>query len=349
MGVPETIAAARAPRMPYLDGWRGLAILMVLLAHFGGVRALGLLGVQLFFVLSGLLMSRVLFQQRMPLATFYRRRIARIFPVFYLYLGVTALWSLAMPSPATPAGSLGWSALFLRTYWPGGDIWADPLVGHLWSLNVEEHCYVGMSLIALLTAHRAPRWAVVGLGAAAALFLAGYALHRAWPQWAPTGSSAPFLRTEVAGFAILVAAALHTGLRTIRWRPDGIIFIAVGTVTLVAIAASIGMVLPSGGNALRYLIVPLLLAATVNLLPTAPSSVLALLSHPLLAWFGLRSFSLYLWHYPIWRLAAQEGSTALSMGCWFVLSVAIAVLSFHVVERPMRRLIAGPSATGDMP
>src|SRR5579872_1267137 len=75
-------------RIDYLDGWRGLAILVVLVAHFGHLEStnLGLFGVELFFVLSGLLMARILYEQRMPIGEFYRRRIARIFPLFYLFV-----------------------------------------------------------------------------------------------------------------------------------------------------------------------------------------------------------------------------------------------------------------------
>ena len=68
--------------IPYLDGWRGLAVAFLLLGHFFPVDGInfGTVGVHLFFVLSGLLMTRILFVQKVPLALFYQRRIARIFP-----------------------------------------------------------------------------------------------------------------------------------------------------------------------------------------------------------------------------------------------------------------------------
>ena len=75
-------------RNPHYDGWRGMAIAVVLLSHFINILGLyaGKFGVAAFFVLSGALMSSILFVKRIPLATFYKRRISRIFPVFFIYV-----------------------------------------------------------------------------------------------------------------------------------------------------------------------------------------------------------------------------------------------------------------------
>ena len=84
-------------RIDYLDGWRGLAIFLVLQGHFFAIQGWhsGRMGVDIFFCLSGLLMSRILFQRRVPLTTFYKRRISRIIPAFLLFLlivfGIAAL------------------------------------------------------------------------------------------------------------------------------------------------------------------------------------------------------------------------------------------------------------------
>ena len=70
-------------RFGYLDGWRGIAIAMVLISHFlGDLGSYGRMGVDVFFVLSGLLMANILFVKRMPLSKFYKRRFSRVFPVF---------------------------------------------------------------------------------------------------------------------------------------------------------------------------------------------------------------------------------------------------------------------------
>ena len=73
--------------LPFLDGWRGVAIVMLMIGHFAPVPGIdfGTIGVNFFFVLSGLLMSRILFVDAVPIPTFYRRRIARIFPLAYFF------------------------------------------------------------------------------------------------------------------------------------------------------------------------------------------------------------------------------------------------------------------------
>jgi peptidoglycan/LPS O-acetylase OafA/YrhL len=78
----------------YFDGWRGIAILLVLVAHFNHAPVGGI-GVTIFFALSGVLMTRILFIQGTPLNVFYRRRAARILPAFWLYvLLVFAAWKI---------------------------------------------------------------------------------------------------------------------------------------------------------------------------------------------------------------------------------------------------------------
>lgn len=79
----------------YLDGWRGMAILLVLYAHFS-LGAGGDLGVLLFFVLSGLLVSDLLFQRQVGIGVFCWRRATRILPTFWLYLGAMAIYAGAL-------------------------------------------------------------------------------------------------------------------------------------------------------------------------------------------------------------------------------------------------------------
>lgn len=125
----------------YLDGWRGMAISGVLLSHFAGLQVVnsGRLGVDLFFVLSGLLMSRILFEDKISLATFYRRRISRIVPVFALFL-LVLFSAFAAAGIAVSFKEALASATFTRTFFGEVQIWDSEFpIGHLWSLNVEEH------------------------------------------------------------------------------------------------------------------------------------------------------------------------------------------------------------------
>jgi peptidoglycan/LPS O-acetylase OafA/YrhL len=79
-------------RIDYLDGWRGLAILLVLVAHFLQLKwmDLGTMGVDVFFVLSGMLMANILFVKKVSLTIFYKRRISRVFPVFIIFYQASA-------------------------------------------------------------------------------------------------------------------------------------------------------------------------------------------------------------------------------------------------------------------
>src|SRR5690606_14066044 len=110
----------------------------------------GRLGVDLFFVLSGLLMSRILYERRVPLKTFYWRRASRILPVFFLF--IASMFTLAQVRELDwPTIEVIASLAFLRTYFPDVSIWQSAVpIGHLWSLNVEEHAYIILALIAAI-------------------------------------------------------------------------------------------------------------------------------------------------------------------------------------------------------
>ena len=112
-------------RLDYLDGWRGIAIALVLQAHFAGTRLFysGAAGVDVFFCLSGLLMANLLFVRRVPLGEFYRRRISRIIPVFLLF--VVCAYALAILQSVEFTGTeVAATLTFLRTYLPAAPgIW----------------------------------------------------------------------------------------------------------------------------------------------------------------------------------------------------------------------------------
>ncbi len=325
-----------SPRLAWLDGWRGVAILLVLLEHFASIPT-GRLGVDLFFVLSGLLISRILFVDRVPLGTFYRRRVARIFPVFYLYLATMTFagWLLL---PTLDWASVGWTAVFLRSYFPDTHIWQDPLsLGNLWSLNVEEHAYLLMSLFAACAATSGERNARWALSAAACVPMA---VHVYLYLYSPPSHGTPFdLRTEAAIFPLLVSAAIFLWLRTLRLRVSPIGFVLVFSVTVLTIVVvTVGV--SQGGSVLRYLVLPVLLSLTINLLEFAPAVFRRALSARWLTWFGLCSYSIYLWHYPFFFLA-NHGYWKWGPIAGFGAALLVSVASFYLFEQPMRAWIRG--------
>lgn len=323
--------------IPWLDGWRGIAIALVLFEHFAGAPT-GRLGVEVFFVLSGLLITKILFVDRISLPTFYRRRAARILPVFYLYVTVMVLTGL-IALPAIDWRSVATTAVFLRSYF-GSHIWNDPLAfGNLWSLNVEEHAYLLLSLLALLAARSSERMARWFLTAALAIPLATHVYFRVFPE---QGDITPFyLRTEGAIFPLLASAAVFLWSRQLRIACSERAVLV--TLVLTVLAATVDAVgIERGGTVLRHIILPVLLALSVNMLEFAPVALRSALSTRWLAWLGTCSFSLYLWHYPIFVLTNHD---ALPFGklAAFAVAMLLGTMSFYWFERPMRRLLRGSS------
>lgn len=319
----------QAPKhLPYLDGWRGLAIALLLVGHFFPIPGvnLGAVGVNLFFVLSGLLMARLLFIEQTPIALFYRRRVARIFPAVYAFMMVVLV---AYASAGLP---LSWpeiaaAATFMINYFPGEPGAAVMPFGHIWSLCVEEHSYVVLSLLAI--AARRWRWHPRYLVGAAALAsgLSGLAYwlsykgaHLGFDRW---------LRTEVAAFGLLASALLLLCLHGRRLRLPAL--------TVPALLAA--------GLMLHWWSVPApvqtvggvgLFALAINLLPGAPAWLQRMFSMRILRQLGLWSYSIYLWQQPFYLLHYRTG---LAPGAALSLAVAAGVLSYYLLERPARAFL----------
>lgn len=316
----------RGQHFDYLDGWRGLAISLLLVGHFiplPGVN-LGAAGVHLFFALSGLLMSRLLFIQKVPLRTFYQRRITRIFPAAFFFLVVVLAIFIASGRQVNWKESL-MAALFINNYFPGEPGKATMPFGHIWSLSVEEHSYVLLALLAF-AARRKMGNAFVLTAVASAVCVAAMAYYFGHPELGPFR----WLRTEVAGYGIFLSAllALCLGRRDIPELP-WLLYPALLTV----------------GISLHWWSVPMPLqiifgqgafALAVSLLSSAPDIIKSVLSFRPLRWLGLLSFSIYLWQQPFYLLVHRNG-----MNTWAALLLALlcATASFYLIERPARRYL----------
>lgn len=322
------IAASTHPSLPtdrvaYLDGWRGLAIGLVLISHFLPRTPWfnsGLLGVDIFFCLSGLLMSRLLFVRRMDLKTFYKRRASRILPVFFLFVGVVFAihW---VKTGRLDSIELIPTALFLRTYVPAvPDIWHSPLpIGHLWSLNVEEHCYVLMGLLTLAAWLRGREWLVlVGAGLLTiVIYIAYVKLPGLVPPWGDAGTevvAGPLLLS--AGYA-LVSSRLAPFVRP--WMP--VAAFAAATLCFTSLLPRWSIVL----------VAPFFLAFAVNHLDVSSQIVRTVLSWPPLRLLGVWSFSIYIWQQPI-----HQAQALFPFGSGLFAAMAIGVLSFSMFESPVR-------------
>ncbi|MDQ2819453.1 MAG: acyltransferase [Pseudomonadota bacterium] len=320
--------------IPYLDGWRGLAILLVLVSHFL-LGAGGELGVALFFVLSGYLVSGMLFQRETGLGIFFWRRATRILPTFWLYLAVMAVYTaMLQPMPHTiPAGEMLATLTFLRTYLPPGEsIWsAHWPIGHVWSLNVEEHAYLVLGLIAVLVRASGVKWllraALFGCVGASCVCIFYYSRT-------PPGAGSPWmLRSECAALGMLASAWIHTSrpLSTFSWIRNGHWSIAP-----LALLAGLLCYVPGAPYLAAPGLAPLLLALAVNYLDCAPPPLLRLLSLRFLRWCGMCSFSLYMWQQPFYKAIALYG---LPRPAALAMALAVGTGAFYCFEKPLRQYL----------
>jgi len=301
-----------------------MAIILVLIAHFAPMPGLntGRLGVDIFFVLSGFLMSRLLFLKPTPLLIFYKRRASRILPAFCLYVLVMMLY---MPSQIS-LSELGASLTFLRSYFPADiSIWKDGVpLGHLWSLNVEEHSYLWLSLGVVWSQGASNRSLILRFFIFSLFFIVAFNLI--YPFHSPHGASPWHVRTECAAFGLILSAGYRvfkdgkhsTWINTFpAWFPLLTFFSAMLCYTPYA---------PHGSE---RLIAPVLLALTINHLNVTYEKVLSILSSPWLRWFGVCSFSIYLWQQPFHmaKLPPYVG---------VVLAILVGAISYYLIENPSR-------------
>ncbi len=363
-------APERGDRLPYwpgLDGVRAFAVVGVLLFH-AGVTWLpgGLLGVDVFFVLSGFLITSLLLDERLrtggiSLRAFWAGRVRRLLPALLLLLLAVA----GCASLVAANGDLGklrddaLAALFYVANWrfafSGQDYFdrfgdPSPLL-HLWSLGVEEQFYLLWPLLVLLVARRTRRPnRAVGL-MALVLALASTGLL-AWLESRGADRSRLYYGTDTRAMTLLVGATLACivfaprGRHRQRFseRPLGRVLLAglglVGAGTLGYIVATVhgeDARLYSGGFGVVALATAAVLASVV-LRPRAPLS--RLLALPPLVAIGRISYGLYLWHWPIF-LVLDPGRTALDgaalLGVRLAATLVIATASYVLVEKPIRQ------------
>lgn len=332
---------------PDVDGLRALAIISVLLFHaFPLYVPGGFVGVDVFFVISGYLISNIILgdidKGRFSFATFYARRACRILPALVVVLAACLLagWFILLPDEYQSlgkhvrSGALYISNFVLRQEAGYFDAAAEtkPLL-HLWSLAIEEQFYIAWPLILVLTARRRwNTWAVILFLLAASLL---YNVIRL-----PQNPTATFYLPGTRVWELLIGAALahavrygHLARLTTSIPADARAMAGLAAI-LVPIAVLDKTTLFPGWWAAA----PTLGAA---LLISAPSSRLnrAVFAHPGMVAIGLVSYPLYLWHWPLLSfahvLAGGPPPWTITLGL-VALSLVLATLTFFLVERPIR-------------
>jgi peptidoglycan/LPS O-acetylase OafA/YrhL len=303
----------------YLDGWRGIAVTMVLISHFANVPNFseGRFGVDLFFVLSGLLMANILFVKRTPLKTFYKRRITRIIPLTFLY-ALVAYISASFVGLEFTSTEVASTLLFLRTYFPENPhIWSSTVpIGHYWSLNVEEHCYIVLGIMAFFIRDRTKAGiTLIILGIAAILTDIAYV-------YTPGSPIEHSLRTECASAPLLLSA----GYCLIREKVDILFHPTIPLLTLSIAALTYTSWSPWW---LRYL-APFLLAYSVNNMDRTYLTVKNIFSNKVIRIVGVWSFSIYIWQQPFYVNKELFGNFAI------IPAMLTGVLSYYFFESPLR-------------
>lgn len=361
-----------------LDGLRAVAIILVLLFHLTpghnsdqGLRSLffkvadiGWSGVDLFFVLSGFLITGILLKaksKQRPMRHFLARRMLRIVPAYFLALGIVFfLVPVATGSYPVPAASqqapywLYVANMFSVTY---EQVFGPFGTGHFWSLAVEMQFYVLWPLVV----YRGSTRTVLQVGAACLILaFTARAIAVSWgaPWWVTFG----WMPMRMDGLIVgsLIAVALYADVSHARVRPFVRMVLAAGAMAVFAVAwFGWGGALFSTGEILSKAVLRVVLPTLVSLFYGAvqwaslqPNRLAAFLSHPFFEPIARYSYGIYITHFLLspwleanWGpriLARWTGGQDSATYLYFVLasglSFVLAMMSFHLVEKHFLRL-----------
>lgn len=346
-----------------LDGLRALAVIMVLAYHLKIPFAKsGLLGVTVFFVLSGFLITRILITEieethTIDLKNFWVRRIRRLIPAV-LSMAVVIIFVSAVVNRvvftkgckdfvASVLGFNNWWQIFNKVSYFEAAGAPSPFT-HCWSLAIETQFYLIYPLVLLLLARvvrgRKKRGKVFAIVSA---LLTVVSMILMAVLYNPNGDpSRVYYGTDTRAFALLIGAlaAIQLEYRIIKVKLPRKIWALIGSISLIVLTcmmvfiSSYSSFLYYGGQA----IVSLLTAFVVYAVTVSRSMLNKILGHNALKWIGDRSYSIYLWHYPIIILISGGKKSAWwIMIIEIVLSVVLAELSYRFIETPIRHGIIG--------
>jgi peptidoglycan/LPS O-acetylase OafA/YrhL len=357
-------------RIPALDGLRGIAILLVLFLHFGqfghGLPAptvlvdkvfihaarTGWMGVDLFFVLSGFLITGILYDTKGSpryFRQFYARRVLRIFPLYYAALVLFLIILPALRPEHWVLKDLKTDAAWYWTYLYNVKVAADGFrpssaLGHFWSLAVEEQFYLVWPIVVL--------W----LGRKHLLVVCVVAVVGALVFRLVSSSTGYVVLPDVLTPARMDALAVGAFIAVVARSPNGLSVMRRWAVP-VAVAAALPLAVLLRYNValatVSHTLVALLFGAILVLaLTVSPVSLLGTAAaSPILRFFGRYSYALYVFHHPLlWFKPAFSlafvptvfGSQLPAYLLWLVISigasVAIALVSWHLLEKQFLKM-----------
>ncbi len=344
---PALAARLAAPQLPALNGVRAIAVLLVILYHFGFEAIPGPLGVLIFFVLSGFLITWLLLAEDeetggVSLARFYLRRALRIFPAFYAFFLLSAA-ALTVTGRELPWGHALSALLYLGNYYDA--LWQPPpsFVSHTWSLAIEEQFYLLWPALFIRYRRdlRTLTWLLVGLIGATWVHRGVLYLSGVDPQYMYYALDT---RLDHLLVGCLLAVLLKRGalqslwsfLCASAWRP---------ALTLLLLAGSVALRYRFGytyRNLVGFAVEPLLVAfLLVQLIRFSDHPAWRWLNAPVPDYLGKLSYSLYLYQQitllPVRELLAGTPVVA-QLAAGLLVTLAVAMGSFYLIERPFLAL-----------
>lgn len=343
--------------MPGIDGLRALSVLAVIAYHLNMKWAQGgLIGVAIFFVISGYLITdQILIQKqrfgKLDLKDFWIRRARRLLPAMFCMLLFVAIWLLFLdPNRLLHLQGDYLSSLFYVNNWwlifhqvSYFESFGPPSpIGHLWSLSIEEQFYLLWPLLLLLTHRRGRLFLFILIGAIAS------AAAMAFLYEPGADPSRVYYGTDTRMFGLLIGAALavvwpsyklkQTVARSSRYSMNAIG--AAGLLALIYMMYSMNEYdawLYRGG----FLMLSIITAVVIAVLAHPASRLGKIMGVRPLKWIGVRSYSLYIWHYPIIVLTSPANQASAPNVYLVVVQVAasfvLAALSYKFIEEPLRR------------
>lgn len=309
----------------------------------------GFLGVDLFFVLSGFLITTLLLERKerheaRPLRSFYARRALRLLPAVAVFLVGNLLVAVLEAEGVDRALDSFIVVFTYTTNWAllyhFGNLSVD--VSHLWSLAIEEQFYAVWPLFLLGTlaaglTRRRMAWLCIALALAAAVWRA--ALYQGGESWLVI-----YIRTDARADSLLIGAALalfRPDFALARVRP--LVRSATGVIALLLFVGAAVRVEPDSAGLYNggYTIVALLAAILITVELAGPWIAHGVLTSRPMVYAGRLSYSLYLWHFLVFRVVDRhiaESATVLRLALGWGLTIAVSAASFRLVERPVLRV-----------
>jgi peptidoglycan/LPS O-acetylase OafA/YrhL len=366
---PTLASALRQPHLAGLDALRAVAVLLVLIDHsgltnFGTLRVLyGGLGVEIFFVLSGFLITWLLLGEvdrhgRIDLGAFYWRRATRLLPAMLVYLVVGALLLLAMGKPL-PWPAITAYALYAMNYYQGLTGAEPHYLSHAWSLAVEEQFYLLWPALLIVLLRRG--WSL--RRSLAGLILSLWAVKAVWVLVLGVGDDYLYRALETRAdqlfMGCLLAVVLRSGdrwhavfdtLARHRWLAGALVLALLATTALLQADVTTKYLI-------GYAVEPLLIAVLLPLVLVEARRagwVARAINAPVVVLIGQVSYGIYLYHpfliHPVRNAVLRlTGSMPLAVGLSLLLVLAVAWASFRWIETPLRHHLNGKLSRGATP